>query len=59
MDPTMFFGVISAVLIANAATLALVFGVIRLRQKDEFDWYSAGSLMFAGGVGMLAAYLAA
>lgn len=52
------FTVLAAVLWGNAATAALIFAVVRLRQKDAFDAQSVGAIMFFSVVAISAGYLA-
>ena len=56
MEPAQFFGVIAAVLVANAATAMIAYGWIRAARENDFDWYSAGSLMTGAGIALLAFY---
>lgn len=58
MEPNAFFAVIAAVLWANAATAALIFAIVRLRQKDAFDAQSLGAVLFFSVVAISAGYLA-
>lgn len=53
-----FFDVLSAVLVGNSAIVAMIFAFMRLRQKDQWDWYSAGSMIYFGAILMMAGYFA-
>ncbi|MRX51447.1 hypothetical protein GI374_13555 [Paracoccus sp. S-4012] len=50
MSSTMFFGVISAVLIAEAATAMILYGWIRVARENSFDWHSAGAMITGCGI---------
>lgn len=50
MEALSFDDVVSAVVIANAATALFIFGFIRLRNRNEFDWWSAGSILVAAAL---------
>lgn len=59
MQPALnFFDLLLAALVANTAIVAMIFAFMRLRQKDQWDWYSAGSMIYFGAILMMAGYLA-
>lgn len=57
MEPKIFFSILSAVLIGNAVTVALIFGMFRIWRSDKMDGYSSACLIIGGGIGMISAYL--
>lgn len=58
MNDHEFASIVTAVIVANAVTAAFLFAIVRIRQRDAWDWYSASSMLFASFVGGIAAYLA-
>ncbi len=56
MEQPEFLSTIAAVIVANVLTISALFGFLRIVKKDEWDWYSAGAIIFSCGVGLLVFY---
>lgn len=56
MDALNFFDILLAVIVGNSAIVMAVFVFMRLRQRNAWDWFSAGAAIYAGAILMIAGY---